>query len=425
MNAQMQRHMIIAVGLLGASALACNLLSLPAGSATNPAAAPNQPTGAVTLASSQTGGTATPTGVTAGQAGATAGPAAGSGLLAVSNSYRLQTAKGMLGFSLTAGAGKVWIGTGRGAIEEVDSQSGAFGQSILLTPGAANAKNFYPILKLAFDGQYVWALAEGGENHQYTPHLFAINTGSGAVAHQWDLASSEWTKGTNLIAGYRVVEFGISPGKVWMDHHIIDTQTFEAKFHGMIGDQIFAYNGQGWMWMTGSAAGGCDGLDFIEIDDPTQDHEQCHYPFLLHDAQKGDSNVGDESPLVLAGDRVWIAGSWAGTPPTYTLDAFSADMGQLMQETKPLVSVPLMDDPRKVKMLFADNFLWLLWTRGEKTGFLYQLDPQTGATINSLDVAVDQAPGEFLADIRPVDIATEGDNLWILMQWHLLRIKLP
>lgn len=76
-------------------------------------------------------------------------------------------------------------------------------------------------------------------------------------------------------------------------------------------------------------------------------------------------------------------------------------------------------------MLFAGNFLWLLWTGGEKVGFLYQLDPQTGATINSLDVAVDKAPDEFVADTAPQDIATEGDNLWILMRFHLLRIKLP
>jgi hypothetical protein len=408
--------------------LACNLL-LPrqAGPTSLTEGSPSRPAGAATGRNSLAIGPATPTGVTAGQAGATAGPTAGSGRLAVSDSYRLQVAKGMLGFSLTAGPGKVWIGTGGGAIQEVDAQSGAFGQSILLTPGAINATNVYPILKLGFDGQYVWALADPVENHEVNPHVFAINSDSGAIAHQWDLNSREWKKDMSpdsQIARYFVKDLGISPGRIWVDNHVIDTQTFQAKHVGMIGGPHFAYNGQGWMWMTGVGPEACDGLDFFETDNPSQDHYQCRYPFLNH-ASEGYSNVGDNSPVVLAGDKVWIGGGWSGTKPTYTLEAHWADMDQLMQETKPLVSVPLPDSYQEVKMLFAGNFLWLLWTGGEKVGFLYQLDPQTGATINSLDVAVDKAPDEFVADTAPQDIATEGDNLWILMRFHLLRIKLP
>ena len=119
---------------------------------------------------------------------------------------------------------------------------------------------------------------------------------------------------------------------------------------------------------------------------------------------------------------MWIGGGWVGNKPTYTLEAFTADVDQLMKETKPLVSIPLMDSPEKIKLLYAGNYLWLLWLRGEQAGFLFQLDPQTGATINSLDLGGDQ--GKVVTN-DPTDIATEGDNLWVLTTGQLLHIKLP
>jgi hypothetical protein len=119
---------------------------------------------------------------------------------------------------------------------------------------------------------------------------------------------------------------------------------------------------------------------------------------------------------------MWIAGGWSGTTPIYLLEAYSADMDKAMEETGPLASVPLMDSYQKIKLLYAGNYLWVVYTHGEKAGFLYQLDPQTGATINSLDLVRDQ--GRSISDV-PMDIASEGDNLWLLTSRQLLRIKLP
>ena len=51
----------------------------------------------------------------------------------------------------------------------------------------------------------------------------------------------------------------------------------------------------------------------------------------------------------------------------------------------------------------------------------YQLDPQIGATIKSLDLIGDQ--GRAKGDIQK-DIATECDNLWIVTTFQLLRVKL-
>jgi hypothetical protein len=406
--------------------IACSLLPYVK-SATSTAAAPGQSTGAATLASGQAVGTAKPTGAPGGQPGATATPtannaASGSGPLAISNSYPFFTTKLILGESITASPGKIWIGTITGTIEEVDSQSGVFGQTISLTPGTGgSAKILFPIMKLRFEGQYLWAWGNLIENGVAHPYLFAIDSGSGTVADQWYLDSPEWLgKGRSRM--FPPDDFGVSPGKIWIDGHVIDTQSFEVKQDiPMPGMTLFAYNGKGWMWMTGDAGGECDDLVLGNVDDPSKVRCPSHWPFLIH-TQDGQHTVGPASPLVLAGDRMWIGGGWSGTEPTYVLEAYSADLDQAMQETKPLASVPLMDSYQKIRMLFAGNYLWVVYTLGVKAGFLYQLDPQTGTTINSLDLVGAQA--RSISDI-PVDMATEGDNLWVLTTRQLLRIKLP
>ncbi len=346
----------------------------------------------------------------------TPGPSTGSGPLAIADSYPLPLAQGVIGQSLTASPGKVWVGSATGTVVEVDSLSGAIGQTILLTGVGTGVTNLHPIIKLGFDGQKIWALEGFGEKG--ADHLFAIDSGNVTNVHQWDL--TQWNLDRDADHRGTALDFGFSPGKIWLKDQILDTQTFEEKYVGFIGAPYFAYDGKGWMWMTGVGPEDCDGLDFIKIDDPAKDNHQCRYPFLNH-AKEGYSNVGDSSPLVLAGDRVWIAGAWSGTKPSYTLEAFSAGLDQVVQETKPLASVSLPDNPQKMKMLFAGKSLWLLWTSGDKLGYLYQLDPQTGATINTLDLVGDQGKAKGF----PHDLATEGNNLWVLTTFQLLRIPLP
>jgi hypothetical protein len=172
---------------------------------------------------------------------------------------------------------------------------------------------------------------------------------------------------------------------------------------------LFAYNGKDWMWMTGDTGHG-DGLVFVNTDDPSQYRHQTRWPFLVHQGD-GSSGVGPANPLSLAGDRIWIGRGISGTNPTYSLEAYTADIDQLMIETGPLASV-----------LYAGGYLWLVYTLGEKPGILCQLDPITGETISSLDLIGDQ--GRSKGDV-PVDMATESDNLWILTIRQLIRIKLP
>jgi hypothetical protein len=136
----------------------------------------------------------------------------------------------------------------------------------------------------------------------------------------------------------------------------------------------------------------------------------------------GSVSVG-QSIMVLAGDRMWMAGRGGGDGnQNMTIVAYPTDMDQLMKETKPLATVRLMNNGSQFGLLYAGNYLWLLWKGSDERGFLYQLDPQTGATINSLDLVGEQ--GRKKGDI-PQDFATEGDNLWIVTRFQLLRVKLP
>jgi len=211
---------------------------------------------------------------------------------------------------------------------------------------------------------------------------------------------------------------GVSPGKIWVDGHVIDTQTFEVKKVSMLPMTRFGYNGKGWMWITGDSGGSCDDLIFVNTDDLSEVVCQPRLPFMI----EPNDVYPDVSIMALAGDRIWMVTGGEGGGQPLTITAYPADMDQLMKATKPLAKVTLMNKSHQIKLLYAGNYLWLLWKSGDKRGFLYQLDPQTGVTINSLDLIGGQR-GNGFSD--PQDIATEGDNLWILTIGKLLRVKLP
>ena len=300
--------------------------------------------------------------------------------LKVSDSYRFfppastDPSKFIIGSSLAASPGKVWIGSGYGTIEEVDSQSGGFVQSIPIASVIEGSKKtvagiemtVFPSLKMAVEGDYLWVWGESIVNGRAHPYLFAIDPKNHSIAQLWDLDSSEWTQNQERL--FLPEDFGVSPGKIWIDKHVIDTRTFKVTADiYMPGMTQFAYNGRGWMWMTGDTGHG-DGLVFLNTDDPTQGRFQTRWPFLVHQAD-GSSGVGPGNPLALAGDRIWIGRSISGETPTYSLEAYTADVEQLMNETGPLASVPLLDSHQKINMLYAGNYLWVVYTHGEKAGY--------------------------------------------------------
>ncbi|GEM_PF-5302379 len=395
----------------------------PVNQATPPEVIPEQSTSAVTTPPGQF--EATPT-VTA-EPVATAGPYS----LAISDRYvfynTTDITRFMIGESVAASPGRVWIGTGNGTVEEVNSQDGTFLRSIPVTGDIEGTRKtisdiemtMFPILKLAVEGQYLWLYGWTAENNMPHPYLLVLDPENGSIARQFDMDSAEWMNGYERIG--LPEDMGISPGKVWIDDHIINAQTLEVTSGiGMPGMTLFAFNGTNWMWMTGDTGHG-DGLVFVNTDKPSQYLHQTRWPFLVHQAD-GSSGIGPTDPLVLAGDRIWIGRGISGTNPTYSLEAYPADLDQLMKETGPIASVPLPESYKTIRMLYAGDYLWVVYALGDKPGILCQLDPQTGETINSLDLIGEE--GRSKGDV-PQDIATEGDNLWVLTVRQLIRIKLP
>jgi hypothetical protein len=171
------------------------------------------------------------------------------------------------------------------------------------------------------------------------------------------------------------------------------------------------------MWITGELGGACDDLILINVNDPTTGWCEEEWTFFSEEAD------GMSNPMVLTGDKIWMAGNWGaldGSPSV--LEAYPADVEQGMQTTGPLLSVPSPDDASAIKLFYAGDYLWVLDTLGDKMGWLFQFDPQTGEMVNSLDLVGDKA--RAVGDL-PMDIAAEGNNLWVLTSRQLLRIKLP
>ena len=83
----------------------------------------------------------------------------------------------------------------------------------------------------------------------------------------------------------------------------------------------------------------------------------------------------------------------------------------------PLQTLPAVDD-HPLSLLYDGHALWLL-AGGKNQGALFQLDPQSGATVNRLDI-----PASVEGDV-PVDITFDGHNLWVLTVKQLVRISLP
>lgn len=409
--------LLLAISIMS---LACSLLPWSVSPTSPPATVPE----AATLTSKPVRETAEPTGEPASPAATTAPPTveaatAGPYSLAISDRYPFFEKKISIAQSLTARAGQLWIGTVSGTIEEVDPQTGSFGKSLSLAPDSSGTgmPTVFPIQKMVFEGDYLWVHAGFFEGPMPAPRLFAIDPNTGEIVREWDLNSPEWMQDYERGGEAADFGFGVSPGKIWIDSHIVDTQTFEVtKVDIPTIMTLYAYDGREWMWITAEIGGSCNDLILINVNDPTTGWCEDEWPFFTN-AADGD---GLGNPMVLAGDNLWMADT--GNDGSYVLEAYPADIEQAMEITGPLLSGPSPDSESAIKLFFAGDYVWVLDTIGDQMGYLFRVDPRTGETINSLDLVGDE--GRAIGDL-PMDIATEGDNLWVLTARQLLRIKLP
>jgi hypothetical protein len=303
-----------------------------------------------------------------------------------------------ISFVLITTPGKVWVGSVNGMVDVLDAQSGQVLHSIALFPGSGGITQ-QRVYDLKFDGQHVWSLA--ATKKEYQPDtLFVIDEANGTVLRQFD--ASEWE-------GELDQKLGLSPGKIWASHQSIDTSTFEVQYDVVPWGDSYAYDGKGWMWITGNTyVSDCNPvLSVVNADDPSQ-----HYAAWARDLH-GDACT---KPITLIGDRMWVAVSVHPDNNTSVpaLWAYPADGSKMTKENhEPLVIVPSPDDD-PIALIGDQDGLWLL----AGNGYLYQFDPETGALLNSLDLV--GANKNALA----TNITLDNNDLWVLMAQELLRIHL-
>ncbi len=287
-------------------------------------------------------------------------------------------------------------------VDVLDAKSGQVVQSIALFPDSGGLMA-QPVFDLKFDGQHVWALTVS-KIGQKPDALFAIDAVSGTVLRQFD--ASQWE-------GELDQKLGFTPGKIWASHQMIDVSTFDVKYDVVPWGDCYAYDGKGWMWITGNwYVSDCNPvLSVVNVDDPGQ-----HYAAWSADL-KGDACA---RPITLIGDRMWVAMSVPAGDGTHAaaLWAYPADGSKMTKTThQPLVMVPSPDD-LPTALVGDQDGLWML-AGGDKWGYLYRFDPETGELLSSLDLVGAESKKTFTANI-----ALDDHDLWVAMAKELLRIHL-
>jgi len=340
-----------------------------------------------------TSGATPPAGATPSSEAMASPAAGGAGAPSVANVYSL--AHVAFFSSMAISPGKVWVGSLLGTVDAYDAQTGAPLQSISLFPDSGGMTAL-PVQDLLYDGQNLWALAISN-TELVADRLFVISPADGKILQQFD--TSQWQNHDDA-------RLGFSPGLVWTESHVIDTKTFEAKHVAHPDSPIYRYDGSGWMWIMGTFCQEC-GYDIWLFNTAN-----------LPEEKYGPKAVENTTAMTTVGDRMWVATEkTSGNITTHVLQVYAADGEKTSGDTQPLQTLAPVDD-HPLSLLYDGHALWLL-AGGKNQGALFQLDPQSGATVNRLDI-----PASMEGDV-PADIAFDGHNLWVLTVKQLVRISLP
>jgi hypothetical protein len=300
-----------------------------------------------------------------------------------------------LGEVLTAGPGRVWVGTTFGTVQEWDTAAGSILKTYTLVQGAPDAPA--PVKALAFDGKYLWVIVSSAlAQSRLETRLFILDLAGGTVLQQFDLTeNAAW-------------HLGLAPGQVWLQNQVYKTDSQTASRVKMVTDStVFAFDGQGWMWTAGGAntCDACDASIFrYKIDS-------------AEEAAAGPSFSQQIHGMLLTGKTMWVATAFN------QLDAYDVADPKLGITTRPQISLDLaaeMQEP-PTAMAYDGHNLWLLSSVGRGGGFLYQYDPQNGHKLGSLQVG--DAAGHTKQAHIPVDMAFDGQNLWVLTTGDLVKVS--
>lgn len=363
-----------------------------------PTSSPEPPTQAVvpTLTAAPESTPVSPTAETTAPAAPknTSQPGAVNSTLHVINAYPVQTLYpgnkgGGSGSAMLVLPGQVLTGTMFGGLQLWDAQTGR----VVKTYSNVPSKVFFDI---QYDGKNLWVLANDNLADSSPDSLYVITLPDGEIVKKVDLAGEN-----------DVENIGMSPGKAWIGSTIYDTGTLEpspVSGGGLPGESHFAYDGGGWMWITGVYCHGCGhDLWLFDVNNPP-DHKDARNSGTLNDGVLG-------SPPVLAGGRMWLVVRPNGDP-VYMLDAYD-----IQKTDRPALQIDLTGKFQATDSQSSDVYLTtdgtLLWLCLD--GMIYYFDLVTGEELGSLAI------GKHV-----MGIGFDGNSLWVLSNDDgLIQVSVP
>jgi len=296
--------------------------------------------------------------------------------------------------------GQIWTAAYPQGIYEWDSRDGHLMNTVPLTLDTGNFTD------IQYDGKQIWANQDIPLSATESSRVLYV------IDPQRARVIQKITHGYDNAEEGHFLDFGISPGKVWLEQRWINADTFQinnASHYFECDDAYFAYDGQGHMWATGEA-------------DPTYDCIQDLYVWNAAEPagqplpSDGADNFGG-SPLVLVNGKMWMIANNtvktdSGWSHPWLLTAFN-----LNDPLKPALQVDISQYMPEVNgnlVMAADNKV--IWVASDAiNGNIDYYDQGDGHHMGSLKV------GKIIEGM-----GFDGSSLWVMDNEHgLEQIGLP
>ena len=325
--------------------------------------------------------------------------------------------------ALAVSPGRVWVsgdylGTAAGAdplvsetnpftgvgIQEWQADSGKILRTIALP-------QMRHIADIKFDGANLWVLAAKASpltQPLCIDTVYELSLPDVQVVKTFTLNSKADCSGSRQPA-----QLGVSPGKIWADDEIIDTQSYQIQQMGSYpkADDLpenahFAYDGQQWMWATGQNCGECSrDLWLFNTTGPAK---------LKDEFGSGAKNVTyDDQAIIAVNGKIWLGGKH------YPAGSEWLEVYDITKMDGPILSVDISKEVSGggdfLNLLAADNQVVWLSSTDSDSKLVYYHDQKTGKSLGSLK----------LDTLGIAGLAFDGKNLWILDSNQLLRLATP
>ncbi len=284
--------------------------------------------------------------------------------------------------------GQIWIGTFFSGLQQWDPLTG----ELIRTISGIEATIFFDI---ELENNRLWVLASI-EDPTQAEILYVIELPKGEIVKEIPI-------GMEGDYGTAPTQLGRSPGKIWVNFGIVDTETlaYESLPDGLPSEAHFVFDGEQWMWITGSWCDGCrHDLWLVNAKDPLELKDQQNSGVL-------DTGVLGE-PLTLANGNVWLVAHYNTAGGSYYLDGY-----EIHKSNQPEIHIDVTDEIAghgQANIAADDQMVWL-----EAEGTLIYFDSLTG-----------QKMGELRVGDTVDDIGFDGTNLWVLSSdAGLLQVYLP